>query len=415
MPACSRVRSRAVALLPGVLAGVSILVLLGTVAAGFAQTTVQATPAVTPAEQPNPLLEEIKLFAYIENSYVWNLGGNGRGNVNELRFYDYDGGYSFNMAEFSAKKDPSERYPFGFGLVLTAGLDAQKNHALGIFRDEDDTFPFRNTPAFDLQELYLSYKVPFGTGLTLKAGKFVTMHGYEVIEAPSNLNFSRSYFFSFGIPLTHVGLLASYSPVEWLTLTAGPIVGWDVAKDNNDAPSGHGQITMTPVKDLTTALNFVVGPEQSDNDDNLRALLDLVVAYTGIKSLTLAMNAGYGREQDDPSLVAARTRQDTDVSWWGIAGYAAYDWTDKLRTAARIEYFQDTDGVRTAAVAPGKKLGLWATTATLQYKIWRGLVARLEYRHDEADEKVFKVTVPGRVPTARTMDTLTLDVYYLFF
>jgi len=34
--------------------------------------------------------------------------------------------YTFNMAEFSIKKDPSERYPFGYGLTITAGLDAQK-------------------------------------------------------------------------------------------------------------------------------------------------------------------------------------------------------------------------------------------------------------------------------------------------
>ena len=45
--------------------------------------------------------EENKLFAYIENSYTFNLTGAGRGGVNELRFYDYDEGYTFNMAEFS--------------------------------------------------------------------------------------------------------------------------------------------------------------------------------------------------------------------------------------------------------------------------------------------------------------------------
>ena len=95
-----------------------------------------------------------KLFAYIENSYTFNLTGAGRGGTNELRFYDYDEGYTFNTAEFSIKKDPTERYWWGYGLVLSAGLDAQKNHSLGIFRDDDDTFAFRNTPKVDLQEAY---------------------------------------------------------------------------------------------------------------------------------------------------------------------------------------------------------------------------------------------------------------------
>src|SRR3989442_13263862 len=158
-----------------------------------------------PPEKPKTILEEIVLFAYVENSYVFNLNGTGRGDVNELRLYDLDGGLSFNMAEFRVKKDPSDRYPFGFGVVVTAGRDAQKNHALGIFRDKDDMSPFRNTAFFDLQEAYGSYKIPLGSGFTVKAGKFVTLLGYEGIGAPNNLNFSRSFLFAFPVPLTHWG------------------------------------------------------------------------------------------------------------------------------------------------------------------------------------------------------------------
>jgi hypothetical protein len=226
-----------------------------------------------PEEKPKTLWEEIALFAYIENSYVWNLGHTGQGDVNELRDYDFDAGYSFNMAEFSIKKDPTDRRPWGFGVVVTGGLDAQKNHAIGIFRDDDDAFPFRNTFKLDLQEAYGSYKFDIGSGLTLKAGKFVTLLGYEVIELPNNLSFSRSFLFGFAIPLTHVGALASYAPLEWLSLTAGPVVGWDVADDNNDTLSVMGQIAFTGVKDLTTALNFITGPEQFDNKSHTLPVL----------------------------------------------------------------------------------------------------------------------------------------------
>jgi len=50
---------------------------------------------------------------------------------------------------------------------------------------------------------------------------------------------------------------------------------------------------------------------------------------------------------------------------------------------------------------------------TLQYKIWKGLVVRLEYRHDEADGTVFNVKASG--PTSRSQDTLAIDLYYVFF
>ena len=51
----------------------------------------------------------------------------------------------------------------------------------------------------------------------------------------------------------------------------------------------------------------------------------------------------------------------------------------------------------------------------MQYRIWKGLVGRLEYRHDEADDKVFKIRTPGLVPTSRPQDTLTVALHYLFF
>jgi hypothetical protein len=387
-------------------------VALGVVATAPAVALAQG-PA-KPDEKPKTLWDEVTLFGYVENSYVWNLGHTGRDDVNELRLYDFDAGYSFNMAEFSIKKDPTDARPWGFGLVVTGGLDAQKNHAIGIFRDDDDAFPFRNTAKFDLQEAYGSYKIPVGSGLTVKAGKFVTLLGYEVIESPNNLNFSRSFLFGFAIPLTHVGALASYSPTEWLSITAGPVVGWDVADDNNDTLSAMGQIAFTGVKDLTTALNFITGPEQFDKKTNPRTVLDLVANYTGIPKLTLGLNVDYGWEIDEPSLVSTRDRSTT-AHWWGYAGYAAYDWTERLRTALRGEYFRDADGARTLAVGAGAPVSLWEITATVQYKIWKGLVARLEYRHDDADKKVFKIRTPGLVPTSDSQDTITVALHYLFF
>ncbi len=396
-------------------APIAILLGLLLVAAG-SPAYAQAKPDEPKAEEkPKTLWEETTLFSYLESSYVWNTAPTGRGNHNELRLYDFNNNFTFNVGEFSIKKDPSDRYPFGGGVVVTAGIDSQKNHALGIFRDSDDQFAFRNTDKFDLEEAYGSYKIPVGSGLTLKAGKFVTLLGYEVIESPNNLNFSRGFLFSFAIPLTHVGALATYSVTEWLALTAGPVVGWDVAKDNNGRMSVTGQVAVTAIKDLALNFNWITGPEQTRQNSNPRTVLDLVSTYTGVKNLTLGLNFDYGWEEDEASLAAAATRQNNDASWWGWAGYAAYDWTETLRSALRLEYFKDVDGIRTLAVAAGTPVALYSVTATLQYKIWKGLVGRLEYRHDDADRKAFSVRTPGLVPTGKTQDTFMLALYYAFF
>lgn len=226
---------------------------------------------------------------------------------------------------------------------MTAGIDSQKNHSLGIFRGTNDTFPFRNTHKYDLQEAYVSFLLPLGDGLIVKGGKFVTLLGYEVIESPNNLNFSRGYLFALAIPLTHTGGLLSYTFGEQFSVTAGVVLGWDNSRDNNDAVSYTGQFAFTPVKDLTANLNWIVGPEQTDNKANQRA----VVNYTGIKNTTLGLNVDYGFEQDEAFLRSLGTRQNNDATWWGIAGYGAYDFTEWFRLALRQEFFRDADGART--------------------------------------------------------------------
>ena len=162
---------------------------LGSLAPAWAQTsTPEPTPAPAEGKQKT-LWDEFKLFSYIEMGATFNLNGGSEGVpgatsngwTNSLRFYDIDQGYTFNMAELSIKRDPDEAFPFGMGLVLTAGQDAQKNHSIGILRGDNDAFPFRNTPWFDLQEVYISARIPIGNGPVIKVGKFVSLLGYEVI------------------------------------------------------------------------------------------------------------------------------------------------------------------------------------------------------------------------------------------
>jgi Putative beta-barrel porin-2, OmpL-like. bbp2 len=169
-------------------------------------------------------------------------------------------------------------------------------------------------------------------------------------------------------------------------------------------------VVVTPVKDFAVTFNTIIGPEQLSNKSNLRYLFNLILAYTGIKKLTLALDSIYGTEENEAFIASLDTRRDTDAAWWGSAGYVAYDWTEKLRTAARAEYFRDADGARTGL---GSAVSLWGATGTLQYKIWKGLVGRLEYRHDQAQKKAFKVH--GGEPTGKSQDTITLAFYYLFF
>jgi hypothetical protein len=377
--------------------------------------------AATPEGQPKSYLEELMLFSYVENSYVVKFGKAGHGDIDELRFYDHDTGYTFNAAEVSVKKDPSERYRLGYGVVLTAGIDSQKNHSLGIFRDRDDSPPlYRNTERVDLPEMYASYLLPLGEGLTLKGGRWATLIGYEVYESPKNLNFSRSFLYTLATPYTHTGLLATYPFAKWGSLTLGFTNGWDSSDNINGYLKPTGSLALTPMDKLTASINFHVGPEQTraqmDGRVNNRWIVDTVIVYTGIDKVTLALNFDFAGEEHDPALVAIRGRKRTNSSWSGVAGYVGYDWTKALRTVVRAEYFADPQGVKSSeTISPGNNVELWEVTATVEYKIWRGLVGRLEYRHDEANRRAFSLGNHGTTPTSHAQDTLTLALYYSFF
>ena len=53
---------------------------------------------------------------------------------------------------------------------------------------------------------------------------------------------------------------------------------------------------------------------------------------------------------------------------------------------------------------------LWALTLTNEFKVYKDLITRLEYRHDHATDEVF-ATSSG---TDNTQDTLSAEVIYPF-
>ena len=95
---------------------------------------------------------------------------------------------------------------------------------------------------FDLEQAYVQLKpngfnLPIGNWQWIKFGKFVTMHGAEVIEAKDNLNISRSLLFGYAIPFTHTGIRAGYQFSDSLAGYFGINNGWDNVKDNNKSKS----------------------------------------------------------------------------------------------------------------------------------------------------------------------------------
>src|SRR5204862_309130 len=130
-----------------------------------------------------------------------------------------------------------------------------------------------------LQQAFVSYLAPLGTGLRFDFGKFVTHLGYELIEGYDgyNDNYSRSLLFNYAIPLTHTGVKASYSISPKVSLMAMVVNGWDDAIDNNSSKSVGAQLMVKPADPVALYVNYIGGPENSDDNSSIRHVHDLGV------------------------------------------------------------------------------------------------------------------------------------------
>jgi hypothetical protein len=284
------------------------------------------------------------------------------------------------------------------------------------------------TDFFDARQFYLTYTVPVGSGIKLQAGRFVTLHGAEVIKSYNNLNYNitNSILFGFAIPFTHTGLMGTYAFTDQLSLSLGIVNGWDNVVDNNDGKSVHGMLTYAPSSAFSIAISGIYGPEQSTHSvtDNLgnvlvvhagrskRFLQTTVITAKPTDQLTLILDYDYGNESD----VVPRNGLLRTAQWQGAAGYIIYAFTDNLSGALRAEIFDDMDGMRTLAAGingfgAGNQATYYEFTPTLTYKVIDGLFWRNEYRHDESDsKKVF----PRENLFVRGQDTLATEIVYTF-
>jgi len=352
----------------------------------------ESKPAISPEDIKNivnGIKDYLGLSIYLQGGYTFNFRNPDSG-TNRQRIFDQDANsFLLDLAQIQFARE-APLGGVGYKLKLSFGETAKYIHSTGLGDPGD---------AFDLTEAYVNYVAPLGSGLKVQFGKFATYHGAEVIEARDNFNYSRSFLFNYGIPFTHTGFLVGYTFSKALTTNLYLVNGWDTFNDNNKGKTFGTSFVVTPIEPLSMNFNFMYGPEQSDNSSHYRFLADWVGTFKATKNLTFTINADYANEEKDPLNGGKNSR------WYGIAGYAKYDFTDWLSASIRAEYFGDTNGVRT-----GIAQSLKGITFTPEFRILKNLLVRPEYRHDWSNKDAFDSK--NTTFTKKSQDTIAFSVMY---
>ncbi len=234
-----------------------------------------------------------------------------------------------------------------------------------------------------IKQAYINYKPT--EKLTITAGQFGTHIGYEYIDAPLNFHYSINNTFNAGIPFYHLGLKAAYAFNDKVSLMGGLVNGTDNINDNNRGKSFIGQLMVIPTDGLTIYFNTIQG-----NEANVRAngqdttsyfgVLDLVATYQVNSKLSvstwLMMGTLKGENQGGTYFAKA-------AHWGGANLYLAYKITDMFSIGTRLEYFDNTNGVR-GLLTQGKGTDVKTYTLTGNFSLADGrLLLKPEFRFDD--------------------------------
>ena len=230
-------------------------------------------------------------------------------------------------------------FDWGFKAQFMFGSDARYIHSLGLL----DSVMKTNLYQPDIVEAYVSLHLSLLTerGVDVKLGKWVTLEGAETIDPRTNVFYSHTYIFNFGIPFNHTGALFTVHTTNWLDLMAGVTRGVNTSvEDNNDSLAFDGGVGLNLNEGkLVVSASTHIGPETPNNNSALRYLNDITVTWKIRDKLTSITDMNYAR--DDPA----------NADGFGVAQYFTYAITDKVTAKIRGEIWRDDKGFFVAQFA----------------------------------------------------------------
>jgi hypothetical protein len=317
-------------------------------------------PASTPAAEPAGLvIDGIRLSAQFDAGLLVNPARPGNGLDFGHLFTDRANQFVMNQALLTAQKEipkDANGFEWGFKLQFLYGTDARYTHFLGELDHVTDS-----RYQLDIVEANVQAHLPYLTagGVELKAGQYPTPLGYETIDPSTNLFYSHSYIFNFGLPLKHTGVLTTTHVTPAFDFYLGVDSGTNTSLgrgDNNGAAAavtGFGLNLMDGKVAILALTHF--GPENAaralsptgfNANGYYRFYNDVMLTVKPDDTWTFVTEANWVR---DDFLGIASRGTPAPANGFGIAQYVSYALSETLTLNGRGEIWRDDNNVFVAA------------------------------------------------------------------
>lgn len=334
-------------------------------------------------------LASTTISGYVSTSAIWRFG---HGNISPGRSFDgadKQDGFNLDVVKLQIEKPLDEgNWSAGYQVGLLFGPDANTYDTTSTFSSDSD---------FGIKDATINLRAPLGNGLDFKVGFWESPVGYELFDAGSNPNYSRSYGYYIE-PHQFTGVLASYKVSEVLSLAGGIADrGWDLAPglgntviydrgDNVNARSG-GESTFTYLGSVAlrapASAGFLEGATLFGGvvDSGIVDGPDAVNWYVGGMMPTPVEGLRFGAAYDYRSNSSEATYSSAHA--WAVSGYLVFQLSEKLRLNGRAEYATGSNGTWYLRAFDDEENELLGITGTLDYTLWANTITRLEFRWDQ--------------------------------
>src|ERR1700761_2986515 len=278
------------------------------------------------------------------------------GRVQYLRAYDVlSNAFSINQADVILALDPDVSSGRRYGVRL----DLQFGQATETLQGNPDNEPrpdiYRN-----IFQVYGTYVVPLGKGLTVDVGKWASSLGIEGNYTKDQVNYSRSFFFDY-LPFYHAGVRTNYKVNDKLAVNYWLVNGTDQSEPSNSFKDELFGFTAQPAKSVLWNFNYYLGQDHPDAapasncttpvqpglclqainpaPDGKQHIFDSYVTWNATPKLALSLEGDYLISRLWAHAEPGESSAPSHVA--GGAGYVRYQLTPRMALAGRSEYLSD--------------------------------------------------------------------------